>query len=93
MEQDKITVPFAEELPTGIQRVDAAAPYAATIYTSGGVDADIAIIDSGIDLDHPDRTGRQPPGSAAVAAPRPALRPRRSVTGTVPVTIADIRGQ
>ena len=31
VEQDKITVPFADELPTGIQRVDAAPLHTATM--------------------------------------------------------------
>ena len=42
-------------MPTGIQRVDAASTIILQQYiVLESVDADIAIIDSGIDLDHPD---------------------------------------
>jgi len=56
-EPDKIMVPLLEEVPTGVQRVDSSPLY--NIFSENGigennVDADIAIIDSGIDLDHPD---------------------------------------
>ena len=54
VEQDQITVPFADELPTGILRIDAAPLHNVQGYSSRDVDSDIAIIDSGVDLDHPD---------------------------------------
>ena len=41
-------------LPTGIDRVDAEENYTANIGSGQSVDVDVAIIDTGIDLDHPD---------------------------------------
>jgi Tfp pilus assembly protein PilF len=55
-EQDKIVVPFSQqEIPSGIQRIG----IENTVVMNSsiehvGIDADIALIDSGIDLDHPD---------------------------------------
>ncbi|RRQ19927.1 S8 family serine peptidase [Thiohalobacter thiocyanaticus] len=45
----------AQQLPTGIDRINAELhPVAAIDGTGTAVDADIAIIDTGVDLDHPD---------------------------------------
>jgi subtilisin len=54
VEQDKTVVPFSEEIPTGLQRIDANGLYSVTKIGSFSADVDIAIIDSGIDLDNPD---------------------------------------
>ena len=54
VEQDKTVVPFSEEIPTGIQRIDANELYAIPKIGSFTADVDIAIIDSGIDLDNPE---------------------------------------
>jgi subtilisin family serine protease len=53
VEQDRTTVPF-ETIPTGIERVDADPLFRDTGIDHINIDTDIAIIDSGIDLDHPD---------------------------------------
>jgi subtilisin len=45
----------AQSLPTGIDRADAElSPTAAIDGTDGRVNVDVAVIDSGVDLDHPD---------------------------------------
>ena len=54
VEQDVMVEGTAQSLPTGINRVDADLSSAKSGDGSGSVDVDIAIIDSGIDLDHPD---------------------------------------
>lgn len=54
IEQDKTVVPFSEEIPTGIQRIDANELYSIPKIGSFTADVDIAIIDSGIDLDNPE---------------------------------------
>jgi subtilisin len=54
VEQDKTVVPFSEEIPTGIQRIDANELYSIPKIGSFTADVDIAIIDSGIDLDNPE---------------------------------------
>jgi len=54
MEQDKTVVPFSEELPTGLERIDADKLYSIHKMASFSANVDIAIIDSGIDLDNPD---------------------------------------
>ena len=45
---------FAQSLPTGIDRVDADLSSAKSGDGSGSVNVDIAILDTGIDLSHPD---------------------------------------
>ncbi|HEU4448152.1 MAG TPA: S8 family serine peptidase [Nitrososphaeraceae archaeon] len=64
VEQDQTVVPFGiadrkdmtpfEDIPTGLKRVGADGLYTNTAIGPFSVDADIAIIDSGIDLDHQD---------------------------------------
>ena len=59
VEQDQTVVPFGtadpdEDIPTGLRRVGADDLYTNTAIGPFSVDADIAIIDSGIDLDHQD---------------------------------------
>jgi len=54
IEQDKTVVPFSDQIPTGLQRIDANGLYSIPKIGSFSADVDIAIIDSGIDLDNPD---------------------------------------
>jgi subtilisin len=55
VEQDQVVEIFAQNIPTGINRIDADVSIStASGDGSGSVDVDIAIIDTGIDLDHPD---------------------------------------
>jgi subtilisin family serine protease len=53
-EQDRIVVPFSQVIPSGIQRVGLEKKINGSGIDSSNIDVDIAIIDSGIDLDHPD---------------------------------------
>ena len=54
-EQDQTIVPFDQTAPEGIQRVDAIREYTEEKGRRAiSINTDIAIIDSGIDLDHPD---------------------------------------
>jgi subtilisin len=48
----------AQTLPTGIDRVDGELSSTVSGNGSGAVDVDIAVIDTGIDLDHPDLEAR-----------------------------------
>jgi subtilisin family serine protease len=54
VEQDVKAVANAEELPNGINRADGDLSSAISGDGTGTADVDIAILDSGIDLDHPD---------------------------------------
>ena len=54
VEQDKTVVPFSEEIPTGIKRIDGTELYSIPKTGSFTADVDIAIIDSGVDLDNPE---------------------------------------
>ena len=54
VEQDQTVVPFSEEVSTGIHRIDAILTPSDSKVGSQMVNSDIAIIDSGIDLSHPD---------------------------------------
>jgi subtilisin family serine protease len=55
VEQDQVVTISAQTLPTGIDRVDADLNAKAKIDgVDERVDVDVAIIDTGIDLDHPD---------------------------------------
>jgi subtilisin family serine protease len=53
-EQDKIVVPFSQVIPSGIQRIGIENVAMTSDIEHISIDADIAVIDSGIDLDHPD---------------------------------------
>ena len=53
VEQDQIVLPF-ETISTGIDRIDADPLLTNSSVGNLSADVDIAIIDSGIDLDHPD---------------------------------------
>jgi len=53
-EQDKTVVPFSQVIPSGIQRVGLDKVINGSGINSSSIDVDIAIIDSGVDLDHPD---------------------------------------
>jgi subtilisin len=60
----------AQTLPTGINRIDGELSSAVSGNGSGAVNVDIAVIDTGIDLDHPDLNARNgtncvSPGAAA----------------------------
>ena len=50
IEPDRKFYAIAQTIPTGVDRIDADLG----LPNPGGVDADIAIIDTGLDLDHPD---------------------------------------
>ena len=54
IEQDQVVEAFSQVIPTGIDRIDADLGVAKSGDGTGSVDVDIAIIDTGIDLDHPD---------------------------------------
>ena len=54
VEQDQVVQAFVQTLPTGINRVDADLSSTKSGDGSGSVSVDIAIIDTGIDLIHPD---------------------------------------
>jgi subtilisin len=59
----------AQTLPTGIDRVDGELASTASGNGGGDVDADIAGIDTGIDLDHPDLNARSGTNSVPPGAP------------------------
>ncbi|MGQ0795412.1 MAG: S8 family serine peptidase [Nitrosopumilaceae archaeon] len=54
VEQDQIVQAFAQTMPTGINRMDADLSPTVSGDGIGSVNVDIAIIDTGIDLSHPD---------------------------------------
>lgn len=54
VEQDQKIHGFAQQIPKGINRIDADLSYATSGSGAGSVNADIAIIDSGIYNNHPD---------------------------------------
>lgn len=54
IEQDQEVQIFAQALPTGINRADGDLSSTASGNRAGSVDVDIAIIDTGIQLNHPD---------------------------------------
>jgi subtilisin len=59
----------AQTLPTGIDRVDGELSSAQSGNGSGEVNVDIAVIDTGIDLDHPDLNARNGTNCVAPGAP------------------------
>ncbi|WP_172602102.1 S8 family peptidase [Candidatus Nitrosocosmicus franklandus] len=54
VERDVVVEGFAQAMPTGINRIDADQSYTKSGDGTGSVNVDIAILDTGIDLDHPD---------------------------------------
>ena len=52
--EDRLVAATAQTLPTGIKRIDGELSDTASGNGLGSVDVDVAIIDTGIDLDHPD---------------------------------------
>ena len=55
VEEDAAVQAFAQTLPTGANRIDGElSPTAAIDGVDTRVDADVAVIDTGVDLDHPD---------------------------------------
>ena len=55
VQQDRWVRATAQSVPTGVDRVDAdLSPTAVINGVDKRVDADVAVIDTGIDLDHPD---------------------------------------
>ncbi len=55
IEPDITMTAFAQTIPTGISRIQADLnPFAAINSDGGNVDVDVAILDSGVDSDHPD---------------------------------------
>jgi subtilisin len=59
----------AQTLPTGIDRVDGELSSTVSGDGSGEVDVDIAVIDTGIDLDHPDLNARNGRNCVTPGAP------------------------
>ena len=54
VEQDQFVEAFGQELPTGVDRVDADLSPTATQTQNAPLNVDVAIIDTGIDYSHPD---------------------------------------
>ena len=54
VEQDQKIHAFAQQIPKGVNRIDADLSYAISGNGAGSINADIAIIDSGIFNNHPD---------------------------------------
>jgi hypothetical protein len=55
IEPDRIVIAFAQDIPTGIDRIDADLnPLSNIDGVDERVDVDIAILDTGIDMNHPD---------------------------------------
>ena len=55
VEPDRMTTALPQTLPTGIDRADADTNATAAINGDGGdLDVDVAVIDTGVDVDHPD---------------------------------------
>ncbi|HEX6248781.1 MAG TPA: S8 family peptidase [Nocardioidaceae bacterium] len=55
VEKDRVVATTAQSTPTGIDRANAdASPTASIDGTDQRVDVDVAVIDTGVDLDHPD---------------------------------------
>jgi subtilisin family serine protease len=52
--QDQVVTIDTQTLPTGINRIDGELSSTVSGNGSGSVDVDVAVIDTGIDLDHPD---------------------------------------
>jgi len=59
----------AQTLPTGINRIDGELSSAQSGNGSGEVNVDIAVIDTGIDLDHPDPNARSGTNCVSPGAP------------------------
>jgi subtilisin len=60
---------FVQTMPTGIDRIDGELSSTVSGNGSGTVNADIAIIDTGIDLDHPDLNARNGTNCVTPGAP------------------------
>lgn len=54
VQRDGVVRATAQSLPTGVDRANAEASSTVAGDGSGSVDVDVAVIDTGIDLDHPD---------------------------------------
>ena len=54
IQPDKVVKAFSQTLPTGVDRTDGDLSTTRSGDGSGAVDVDIAILDTGIDLSHPD---------------------------------------
>jgi subtilisin len=54
VERDQVVTAFAQSMPTGINRIDGRLTNTVSGNGSGTVDVDVAVIDTGIDIDHPD---------------------------------------
>jgi len=54
VERDQVVTAFAQSTPTGIDRIDAEQSSTVSGDGGGAVDVDVAVIDTGIDIDHPD---------------------------------------
>ena len=77
----------AQTTPTGINRVDAdASPTAAINGVDERVNVDVAVIDTGVDLDHPDLNvsgGRQELHGRSSSTPTTTTATARHVAGTI----------
>jgi subtilisin len=54
VERDEVVTAFAQSTPTGIDRIDGELSSTVSGNGAGRVDVDVAVIDTGIDIDHPD---------------------------------------
>jgi subtilisin len=54
VQPDRVVTVAAQELPTGINRIDGDLSSTVSGNGSGSVNVDVAVIDTGIDMDHPD---------------------------------------
>jgi subtilisin len=54
VERDEVVTAFAQTTPTGVDRVDGELSTAVSGDGAGSVDVDVAVIDTGIDINHPD---------------------------------------
>jgi subtilisin len=54
VEPDRVVTAFEQRVPTGINRIDGESSSTVSGNGSGAVDVDVAVVDTGIDVDHPD---------------------------------------
>jgi len=54
VQADRVVTAFAQTTPTGINRIDGELSSTVSGNGSGTVNVDVAVIDTGIDIDHPD---------------------------------------
>jgi subtilisin family serine protease len=54
VQRDEVVTAFAQSTPTGVDRIDGELSGTVSGDGAGSVDVDVAVIDTGIDIDHPD---------------------------------------